>query len=197
MIELFVSTSALKKAIRQILSGRGDYIDHDTVDISASGDSLEFTSTGTSTTIDAGIRQAGYARVPLPVLEKVKKFAGTFNKESLFLRVEPGRVRIESASVSHADVEMRSIGRRIADLPVNAGPLDVLALQRIFSAEEIADSGLAARVLDAQETARTSVDGAVANLERLEIPRSKVVEILEDQITQRALMLRDNLLRGD
>lgn len=78
----------------------------------------------------------------------------------LRIRIDSGRFRVESFGYSHPDIELKQIGTRIADLPINAGVLDALAIQKLFSAEEIAESGLAARVVEAQEKAIQAVERA-------------------------------------
>jgi hypothetical protein len=58
-------------------------------------------------------------------------------------------MKLDNFSFSHPDIELKVVGTRIADLPINATALDCLAVQSLFSAEQIAESGLAPRILDA------------------------------------------------
>ena len=58
-------------------------------------------------------------------------------------------MKLHSFSFSHPDIELKVIGTPIADLPINATALDCLAVQSLFSAEQIAESRLAPRILDA------------------------------------------------
>ena len=81
----------------------------------------------------------------------------------------------------------------MADLPVDAGFLDTLAMVKLFSAEEIAESGLAARVLDAQEKATAAIEGATTWLSPFEIPREEVRRLLDAQLGKRASELKSNL----
>jgi len=73
MIEFTVVAKDFKKAISLILAGRKEHMDTDTAEFRAVANLLELSSVGTDTQVDAEVAQAGYARVPLPVLKNVKK----------------------------------------------------------------------------------------------------------------------------
>lgn len=190
VIEFTVSAKDFKKAIRQILSGRAEYMNHDTADVSVRGDDLHLCSTGTSTHLPAKVLQAGCARLPLPVLKNVKRAAATFHQSNLRIRIEPGRFRVESFGFSHPDVELKPIAGRIAGLAIDAKPLDVLALQKLYSAEEVAESGLAARVLDAQEKVVSAIDSAASTLREYGVPREAVRELVDAHISLHAKAMR-------
>ncbi len=190
MVEFFVSARDFKKGIRLILVGRKEYMDQDTADFRAVADDLELCSTGTSTHMDAQVIRAGNARVPLPVLSHIKKIAVSFKRDRLRVQIEAGRFKVESYSLSHPDVELKRIGTRLADLPVNASALDGLALQKLFSAEELAESGVAARVLAAQERASSAIESAASSLQEFGVPREAVAELLDAHISLHAKVLK-------
>jgi hypothetical protein len=194
MLELFVKTEDLKKAIRFLLVGRKDYLSHDSADFRAVADTLELCSTGSSTQIAASVIQAGYARVPFDVLNNLKRAAVSYKQARVRLRIEAGRLRIENFGLSHPDIELRTIGTRIADLPVDATPLDTLALVKLLSSEEIADAGLSARVLDAQESAIAVIDSVTTSLRKYGVPREAVRDLLESHLTLHACSLKAALL---
>ncbi len=190
MIECTVEAKDLKKAIRLVLIGRSDYMDKDTADVVVSAGDLQLCSTGTSTTIHAAVLQAGYARVPLPVLKTVKRAAASFKAPRLRVRIDNGRFRVESFACSHRDIELRQLGRRMVDLPIDAGVLDTLAVQRLYSAEEIAESGLAARVVDAQERAIRAIEGAAGSLREFGVPREAVGDLLDAHVALHAKSMK-------
>jgi hypothetical protein len=190
MVEFFVSARDFKKGIRFILVGRKDYMDQDTADFRAVADDLELCSTGTSTHMNAQVIRAGNARVPLPVLRNIKKIAVSFTKDRLRVQIEAGRIKVESFSFSHPDVELKRIGTRMADLPVNAPVLDALAMQKLYSAEELAESGLAGRVLEAQERASSAIESAARSLQEFSVPREAVAELLDAHISLHAKVLK-------
>jgi hypothetical protein len=193
MIEFIVAAKEFRKAVNLILSGRKEHMDTDTAEFKAVANMLELSSVGTETQIDAEVVQAGYARVPLPVLKDLKKVAGTYKQPRLHLRVDEGRFRIESYSLANPGIELRKIGVKMADLPVDAGFLDTLAMVKLFSAEEIAESGLAARVLGAQEKATAAIEGATTWLSPFHVPREEVRKLLEAQLSKRASEVKSNL----
>ena len=194
MLEFLVRTQELKKAIRLMLSGRKEYLSHDTADFRAVADTLELSSTGSSTQIEATVTQAGYARVPFDVLKNLRRAAVSYTKTRVRLRIEPGRLRIESFGLSHPDIELKRIGGRMADLPVDATPLDALALVKLLSSEEIEEAGLAARVLDAQERAVSAIEWATESLEDFRVPREAVRELLESHLALYASSIKAAIL---
>jgi hypothetical protein len=110
------------------------------------------------------------------------------------LRIEPGRLRIENFGLSHPDITLNPIGNRIADLPVDATPQDTLALVKLLSSEEIAEAGLSARVLDAQERAIAAIDSATKSLREFGVPREAVRELLESHLALHACCLKAAIL---
>ena len=194
MLEFKVSAKEFKKAVRLIMIGRTEFVDKDAADFTIVADELHLCSTGTSTTIRVSTIQAGCARVPLAALKKIKQAVSTFKRPLLLMRIEAGRFRVESFSYSHADIEMRRLGRRIADLPIDAGALDTLAVQQLLSAEEVGEAGLAARVVDAQERAIAAVDSAISCLKEFGISRDEIVSLLEAHITSHAKSIKPSIL---
>jgi hypothetical protein len=188
MLDFSVRTNDLKRAIRLILVGRKDFLD--TADFRAFADALELCSTGTSTKLEASIAEAGYARVPFEVLKKLGRAAVSYKQDRVRLRIESERLRIENFGLSHPDITLKPIGTRIADLPVDATPLDTLALVKLLSSEEINEAGLSARVLDAQERAIAAIDFATRALEDFRIPREAVRSLLESHLALHAASLR-------
>jgi hypothetical protein len=110
--------------------------------------------------IPAAVTQAGSGRIPLPVLKNMKKVMASFKQDRLRVRIEDTKLRIQTFGFTHPDIELKKSGVRAVDLPMDAAVIDVLALMKLFSAEELGESGLAARVMEAQERAIQSIDSA-------------------------------------
>src|ERR1039457_819195 len=170
MIEFTVVAEDFKNAINIILAGRTEHMDTDTAEFKAVGNLLELNSVGTEAKVDAEVAQTGRAWLPLPVLANINKLAASFNRPKLDVRIEEGRVRIESSNLSHEGIELKEFGAKKADIPVDASVLDTLALVRLFSREEIAESGLTARVQAAYEKSVAAIEGAVTCLAEFEVP---------------------------
>ncbi|MGH9556253.1 MAG: hypothetical protein ACRD2Y_10565 [Terriglobales bacterium] len=190
MLEFVVPAKDFKKAIRLILVGRGENARRDTADFVVIADTLELRSTGSSTQMDAHVFQAGFARVPVAMLGKIRKLASSFKLPRLWIWIEGGRFRMESFTFSSPDIELKPIGIRGADLPVNAGPLDTLALQKLYSAEELAESGLATRIMEAQKKAGRAIDNATYELRDYGVPREAVRDLVDAHIALHAKALK-------
>jgi hypothetical protein len=77
---------------------------------------------------------------------------------------------------------------------VDATPLDTLALVKLLSSEEIAEAGLSARVLDAQERAISAIDWATRSLEEFRVPREAVRDLLESHLALYASSIKAAIL---
>ena len=186
MIDFTAQAKDLKKAIRIVLAGRAEFSDKDCADLVVRGDEVQVCSTGTTTSFPASVATAGYVRVSIPVLQRMRKIALSFKQPRLRLRIESQRVRIESFGFSSPDVELKPLGPRIADVPLDATVLDLLALQKLYSEEEIGDSGLAARVAEAQETYISKLDSAAQALQQFGVTRDEVRELIDRRLLEHA-----------
>jgi hypothetical protein len=97
---------------------------------------------------------------------------------------------MESFTFSSPDIELKPIGIRGADLPVNAGPLDTLAVQKLYSAEELAESGLVTRILNARKKAGLAIDRATYELQEFGVPREAVRDLVDAQVAFHAKALK-------
>jgi enoyl-CoA hydratase/carnithine racemase len=73
---------------------------------------------------------------------------------------------------------------------VNAGVLDTLSMQKLFSAEELAESGLAARVLEAQERAISAIESATRALAEFAVPRCSIEQLVDLTVEAHARELK-------
>ncbi len=192
MVEFVISAKEFKKNIRMILSGRAKHLDTDSADFRAVANSLDLSSVGTETQMDAEVIQAGRARVPLVVLKTLKKAAVTFKQDKLEIQIEDGRVKLQSYGLSHSGIHLLEIESRVADIPVDASLLDTLAVVKLFSGKELSDSGLLPRVHEARLAAVAAIDHATTCLSKFEIPREAIQQLLEDHIGERSAALKAN-----
>ena len=79
---------------------------------------------------------------------------------------------------------LRPIGSRTADLPVNPSLLDMIALRVRFRDEELEDSGLVPRVMEAQKRAADLIDSAASTLSPLGVSRQALSQFVEEQVLQ-------------
>ena len=81
---------------------------------------------------------------------------------------------------------IRPIGVRLADLPVNASLCDVLRLFLHFQTPELEDSGLLARVMEAQTEVADLIDRITVLLKPLGIEREAISQFVWEQIKEGA-----------
>lgn len=174
-------------AVKCLLGGvpRGRRAQIEYVDINVRNDEVELVGTGVSSAFAAQIVSSGYSRVPCRVMEGLYKSLKTLRQASLNVSIETGAVKMGSLAIRHPEISLRPIGSRIADLPINAPLLDVLGLLVRYSPDEIEDSGLGARVLEAQAQVSRMIDRALEALEPLEIRREALDQFLWEQIKAR------------
>jgi hypothetical protein len=187
-VEFTVQVSEFSKALRYLrpARARGKKARADFVDINARTEEIEIVAPGVSFSLPAKVIRPGYARVPYLTFEWFNKAVKTMRQPSVEVAISQGQVKTANLSFKHPDISTRLIGSRIADLPIDAPLADVLALLVKFRPEELSDSGLSARVLDAQETASGLIDRALKALSPLEIKREKLNEFIWEQIKERS-----------
>jgi hypothetical protein len=146
--------------------------------------------------IPAAVTQAGYGRVPLGLLKNVKQVAVSFKQDRLRVRIEDTKLRVQSFGFIHPDIEVKKSGVRAIDLPRDAAVIDVLALMKLFSAEELGESGLTARVMEAQERAIHSIESAHSYLKSFGVHREAVSDLLDAHVALHARALKAILARS-
>jgi hypothetical protein len=176
-------------AVKYLLAGtsrtRQDWLEK--VDVNAGESDVDLVSTGASSAFPAEVRTSGYARVPLPVFDRISRAIRTLGAASVRISIETGTIKVSDDLVfAHPEITLRLIGARIADLPIDAPLPDVLVLEARFRPEEIEDSGLLARVLSAREQASKLIDRAMPHLKPLGIERAALAEFIAEQIAARA-----------
>ncbi|MDP9268198.1 MAG: hypothetical protein M3P27_07700 [Acidobacteriota bacterium] len=172
--------------MRQILSGRGAAGALDVVDFDVRDGELEIVCTGSATSVEATVEATGLARVPLPMVRKLESALGKFPKDGLRMRISMGELSIESFTLRHPEIEVRAHERRVADLPVNAAVIDVLAAAERFSADELEKSGLVGRVLAAQAEAGRIIDSVASSLAAFRVSREVVERLVREAVREHA-----------
>ncbi len=183
-----VNLSEFSKVIRGLrpARARGKRARADFVDINAYMSEVEIVAPGVSVRFDGRVMHSGYARVPYLTFEWFAKALKTFRQTSIEVYFSEGQVSVANLKFRHPDISVRLIGSRIADLPINAPLPEVLALLIRFTAEELSDSGLLAKVLAAQEEAKKLMDRAMKALAPFEIKREELSQFITDLLKKRA-----------
>ena len=186
-IEVSVDLQELAIALKPFFAGRarGKKAALDCVDISAQGKEVEFVSTGVSSSLPAEITSSGHARIPYPFFETLFRDLKKLGEKRIKVHVSEGQIQVGSAVFKHPGISIQPIGARIADLPIDAPLLDTLALSVQFTREELMDSGLWVRVMEAEEKAGEMIEHALECLRPLEVDRDAFRAFVLEQIRQR------------
>jgi hypothetical protein len=191
-MDLMIDRKEFDKALRQILQGR-NVQGPDVVDFTAGRETLTVVVTGRSVEVAIEAAEIGSVSVPIAVVAKLKKVAKTYKIEQVRLRATEGRVRLEGMSIANEGIRMRKIARRVIDIPQDARPIDVLSLRHIFTAVEIEESELGAKVLDAEKKLADHLDSAAGWLEDYGISRNELRALAQGRIRENAPSLRKAL----
>ena len=193
--EFSAALDELNQAARFLMAGasHGKQQLLDSVDFNGSGSQVELVTAGVSSAFRARVLISGYARVPLAMFERIRRAIRMLKHDEIHVRIESGAMKVESMEFSHPEIVLRWMGPRIADLAIGAPLVDVLAVAVRFRAEEIEDSGLLARVLEAQEELSRMVDQAYRILEPTGIERRALSEFVSGQIANRTCLVGNKL----
>ncbi|HEY5331593.1 MAG TPA: hypothetical protein VIJ79_17065 [Acidobacteriaceae bacterium] len=151
MIDFKISQAEISKASRLLSKVRTDP-GTDIVDITCYRENVKFVVTGREITCPALVESVGAAQFPVTLMAKLGKLAASFDDENPRIRIEVGRIRVNSAAVSMPGIILRKIADRPIDIPDDAPIRDILALRYLFTQEELVASDLAKRYLAAVST---------------------------------------------
>jgi hypothetical protein len=186
----------LNAALRQILQGRKPN-STDVVDMTVDGNTLTVTITGSNLSVEVVARERGSFSIPVGVLFKIKQATGTYEGETLRIRIEEGKFRLQGMSVSHPEIKPRKIARRIIDIPDDALPRDILSLPLILSLDEIEDCGLHKKLLEAQKKMADDIESATATLAAYGFERNELAAMAKAKIKVHADALKPILFAQD
>jgi hypothetical protein len=144
MIDFQITQEEFAKAARQMTRAR-TASPNEVVDLTCYPGSVRFLVTGREYTATALVQAKGLAQLPLNLLPKLRKVAGTFNEKPLRIRIENGKIRMNSMSLASGEITEKKINDRAIDIPDDAPVADILALHS-------PDAGLLRTVLEKPAT---------------------------------------------
>ena len=189
MIDFEISQDNLAKASRQMTKARSDD-GKDEVDLTCYRETLKFVVTGREFTCPARVESRGMVRFPLAILPKLRKIASSFGDKPARIRIEDGRIRVNSMSISIPGITTRPMSDRPIDIPDDAPARDILALNYLFTKEEIADSDLTARFLAAKSERIKAIESAAQWLLPVGIRPEVIEALVRDALKTHAEALR-------
>ncbi len=187
LVEFVVDLRELRAALKPLIAAKppGKSALAEFVDLHAENGEVALTTTGATSGFSAVIKSPGYARVPFLVFERFSRTLAKLGEQTILVSIQPGLIRAANLTVRDAGISIRPIGTRIADLPIDASFGETLELLVRFSPEELEDSGLLARAMNAQQKAQELIEKATKDLEPLELTREDVSALVWDKIRSR------------
>jgi hypothetical protein len=179
--------------LRQILQGR-KADSADLVDMTAERETLTVLVTGRSIEVPIKAEQRGSFSIPIGVLFKMRKIGGTYKDARLRIRISEGKIRLQGMTTSHPGIKAKLIARRVIDVPDDATTRDILSLPFIFSTDEIEDSGLSSKLLDAQKRLAESLTSAHGSLSEYGFDRNELSAMVTARIKTHAATMRRVML---
>ncbi len=189
MIDFEITQDDLAKASRQMTKARTDD-GKDEVDLTCYRETLKFVVTGREFTCPANVESRGMVRFPLAILPKLRKVASSFGDGPVRIRIEDGRIRVNSMSISIPGITIRQLSDRAIDIPDDAPARDILALNYLFTKEEIAESDLTARFLAANSQRIKAIDSAADTLKAFGIKNVDIESLVNIALKSHAEKLR-------
>ena len=156
------------------------------VDFNTGDDEVELVTTGIASSFPARIKTHGYARIPYPTFSDLSRSLRNLSEQPVVVSIHEGELKAANLAFRHPRITIRPTGVRIADLPVNASLCDVLRLFLHFQTPELKDSGLLARVMEAQTEVADLIDRITVLLKPLGIEREAISQFVWEQIKEGA-----------
>jgi hypothetical protein len=191
-VEFVIRRADLHDVTKQLQANRGEH-DNDPVDILVSGNLAIFRCVGTEAEASVDGKHPGSARIPLRIVGEVDEAVKTFKTKELPFLCEPGRIKVGSMSVKHAEIKVGRASNRCLELPVDLSLLDTLALAEIFDSDKILEEGLRPRVEKARDTRTHAINAARANLEAFGVTERQLQGLIDAHVKNAAEKLRPSL----
>lgn len=192
MIDFEITQENLSKAARQMTKARTS-TDTELVDLTCYRDNILFVVTGREFTCPAKVELKGMVRLPLDLLPRLRKLAATFGDKPARIRIEDGRIRVNSTSITIEGITTRKMSDRPIDIPDDAPVRDILGLHFLFSAKELAESDLTARFLAANSQRLKDIQSAAETLAPFGVSPAVVEALVNDSLKAHAETLRPML----
>lgn len=192
-VEFVVRAADLRRATNQLNANRGKHNQSDFADILVSECAATFRSVGTEAEVPVEGKHPGPVRLPLRVLDAIKRVMPTMKQKELTLLCEPGVIKIGTWSLKHPDIELGRIPDQRLNLPIDVSVLDTLALADILTADQIVEEGMRPRIQEAFETRTRVVAAALTALQPLDITERQLQDLVDTHIRDAAGRLRRSL----
>lgn len=192
-VEFVVRAADLRRATNQLNANRGKHNQSDFADILVSECAATFRSVGTEAEVPVEGKHPGPVRLPLRVLDAIKRVMPTMKQKELTLLCEPGVIKIGTWSLKHPDIELGRIPDQRLNLPIDVSVLDTLALADILTADQFVEEGMRPPIQEAFDTRTRVVAAALTALQPLDITERQLQDLVDTHIRDAAGRLRRSL----
>ncbi len=162
----------------------------DTLDLTCADGAVSFVTLGRESSADAVVAAAGQARIPLAIIGRIAELAESFHKTPVRIRLEPGKIRVQSASITEPGIRIGKIKERSIDIPDDAPILDLLSVHMLFSAQQIKESDLSTRIMAAEKQRSADLGRATEALAKYGVTGASLENALNEAIARHRDTLR-------
>lgn len=186
-LEFTADVKELRAALRAFFSGRprrkaARVVEY--VDVSAREGEVEFVGTGLEASLAAPVTSSGGARIPFPLFEHVFGRRALLGKGSVQVRIDAGKIKAGTLTLTNPAVALRGAESRIVDLPIDASLVDTLRLSFRVGETDLEQSGLSAKVREARRQATDLIEQAAKILGPLGIGSEALATFVWNSIRQ-------------
>jgi hypothetical protein len=183
-MDFAINKSDFETALDQILVGRHvTAAELVSMDVDSSG--LALAAMGTSIEVPANCHIPGSGCISVRDIARLRKISATYQAGPVHIRLENGRIRFER-TLTEAKLVRKKLAAIAIDIPSDARPMDYLALPAIFSAEEIRNRRLHAKVEKAQETMAQTFDRIEAELSTYDFAKGELYKLAKAKLKAHA-----------
>lgn len=186
-VEFLIKIEDLKDALKTLFAStpKGKQVETEYFDFSAEDGEMTLESQGFSYVSPAEVTNPGRARVPYGVMHRLRQLLATFHEKSITVSIADGEFKVGTTGFTNPEIKILRTELRTVELPIDAPLSMVLALTTRFTSQELEESGLRKRTLEAISKSESLVDAAAQALEPLGITREAVRAFVWHQIKLR------------
>src|ERR1035441_4854537 len=194
-MEFVIAKKDFDSAVKQILVGR-EATSMEPVDLTVDQSSLRLEAMGTDVEVPVETKTTGAARVSISNITGLRKISTTYKPGPVTIRIADGHIRFQRTSIPIKLPEATTT-RRMIDIPSDARAMDLISLQDIFSAEEIEESGLRPKVLEAKEAKAKTLEAAASSLHKYGFTLGELSSMAENKLKAHTTVTRRVLFPGE
>ncbi|HEV2234662.1 MAG TPA: hypothetical protein VGV68_14815 [Terriglobia bacterium] len=183
-IEIVIKIDDFKDALKTLFAStpKGKQVKTEYFDFFANDGEMTLESQGFSYVCPVEVTTSGRARVPYGVIHSLRPMLAMFDEKSVTVLITSGEFKVGATSITNPEIKILVNESRKAELPIDAPLPMVLELATRFTSQELDDSGLRKRMLEATSKAESILDEVSHLLGSLGITREAIRAFVWHQI---------------